>query len=461
MKQKFDMKNLLDRFKKKEKQNNSSGDEKTKGAEKVKKTFFEQRQKAFEKVGDFFNYEPQKEKVLSKEDFNGAGDIYYASVFALYKVIERFLWLLLVIFLVFSVATNSREITFNNLVYLFKDFSSVSDTIQSEYAVLSYDSYAEQKYALYRGGVVTASPNTASIFTAGGRRTFKDNNDYNSPNIISCDKYVMIYDTEGASYSIYNSFSKIHTEKLDAPIADACFDKSGAFAVLVRSNDIQNQVFVYDDNLNKKAGFKPEGFVFDIALDYDKGKAAVLSYEASSGVGKTLVKVYDIKKNASKPTEFTIDGDFPLNCTFLENGTLVVVTNSSVRMFERAFDGQFKELQSDSETYVTSNVSAFCGSENGVAVVIGEDSQKKILLVDKDAKKYIFGTTENVKQIGVSGKFVFLNTVSGVYRINIKDKDNAKAYEFLPAAGGDMLVYGDDTAIVCGASRAEYLVFGK
>ena len=34
------------------------------------------------KIGHFFNPEPQKEKVLRHEDFNAAGDVYYASVSA-------------------------------------------------------------------------------------------------------------------------------------------------------------------------------------------------------------------------------------------------------------------------------------------------------------------------------------------------------------------------------------------
>ena len=56
----------------------------------------------FNRVGGFFDPEPQKERVLSKEDFRRAGDVYFASVSAFYKVIERILWVVLILFLVFS-----------------------------------------------------------------------------------------------------------------------------------------------------------------------------------------------------------------------------------------------------------------------------------------------------------------------------------------------------------------------
>ena len=56
-----------------------------------KRTFFGKKEdgdganKFFDKVGDYFNPEPQKERVLSKEDFKGAGDVYFASVSAFAK----------------------------------------------------------------------------------------------------------------------------------------------------------------------------------------------------------------------------------------------------------------------------------------------------------------------------------------------------------------------------------------
>ena len=62
--------------------------------------------KVFGKIGSFFDPVPQKEKVLRREDFNAAGDTYYATVSAGYKISQRILVLLLVIFLLFSLIHN-------------------------------------------------------------------------------------------------------------------------------------------------------------------------------------------------------------------------------------------------------------------------------------------------------------------------------------------------------------------
>ena len=76
-----------------------------------------------EKLTGFFSAEPQKEKILRHEDFAGAGDGFYATVSARYKVAQRICVLLLVIFLLFSIFTNIRSITYGNLFYFVRDFT--------------------------------------------------------------------------------------------------------------------------------------------------------------------------------------------------------------------------------------------------------------------------------------------------------------------------------------------------
>lgn len=156
MKTKFNIKDLL----KKGKKNDEVGEKETEneiGATKEHEETTKSGKKILDKVSDMFNYEPQKERVLREEDFSAAGDVYYASVSAFYKVAERLLWLILAIFMVFSLVTNYREITYNNFFYLMRDFSTAAESQTTNYQILSYDSDSRQKFALYRGGLVCAS----------------------------------------------------------------------------------------------------------------------------------------------------------------------------------------------------------------------------------------------------------------------------------------------------------------
>ena len=409
----------------------------------------------FDKVGDFFNYEPEKERVLSQEDFKRAGDVYYASVSALYKISERFLWLILIIFLVFSMITNYKEITYDNFFYLLRDFSSVSDSQSTNnYQVLSYDSDSRQKFALYRGGIVSASPSTVSVFTAGGRRTLRSNNDYYSPNLVCCDKYVLVYDTAGSSFSLYNSFSKIYNEKLEGPIVDAVFDASGAFALATRQNDSKTVVYIYGKDMKVRAAITSNRFIFGMSQSDADSRFAALYYEANSGVGATSVCIYDTESSDSARVvgEVSFDGEFPIECSFLENGRLAVLTNRAVRVLDK----NFKEIAKQS--FGEASVSAFDVSRKGTTVAISNGIAKKVIAFDKNGDLlYNENINENVSDVGISEKCVFLRTISGVIRIDTQEKVS----EFLPSDLGELLIYSEDTAIVCGEARAEYLVFGK
>lgn len=406
------------------------------------------------KIGSFFDPEPQKERVLSQEDFKGAGDVYYATISAFYKIAERLLWVILAVFMVFSIATNYKEITYNNFFYLLRDFSAVADSDTSGYQILSYDSDDRQKFALYRGGLVSASPSSISVFTAGGRRTLKSNNDYYSPNVLCCDKYVLVYDTAGASFSVYNSFSKIYNETLDGPITDACFDEKGAFALAIRKNDTETAVYLYNDNIKQRGVLRDSRFVFDINLNEDASKLVALYYQAGSGVGETAVCVYDVKssESAKKLKEIKLEGEFPLECAFLDNGSLAVVTDRSVRIYDKNFG------ETEVDEFGENKITAFSVCEDGVAVALSEGIEKRVAVFDKKGKKQYDGyLEENISAIGMADDSVFLRTVSGVIRLDTKEDEK----EFLPCEEGKMLIYDADTAIVCGDAKAEYLVFER
>jgi len=418
------------------------------GASKKKR----EKKKVFDKVGGFFDPEPQKEKVLNKEDFRGAGDVYFASVSAFYKVVERILWVLLILFVVFSLLTNYKEITFNNFFYLLKDFSSAVDSETSNYQILSYDSDKRQKFALFRGGIVSASPSSVSIFTTSGRRSLRNNNDYYSPNLVACDKYVLVYDSASSSFSVYNSFSKVYNQKLEDPITDAEFAEDGSFAVATRQADMKTVIRLYGKNI-KERGYVPQSdYVFDMALSSSDNRLATIAYDVGTGTGETIVTVYDVKSSntAKKLFDLSIDGEFPLSCSYLENGKLAVVTNRSIRIFDEDFK------QSKNEGFYEATVSAFNVSKNGAIAVVSSGSVRTVYAFNSKGN-LVYNKTigENIIKADIVGDYLFLQTATGVIRINTDDKTR----QFLTSSQGSMLVYSEDTAIVCGEAKAEYLVF--
>lgn len=408
--------------------------------------------KFFNRVGGFFDPEPQKERVLSKEDFKGAGDVYFASVSAFYKVIERILWAALILFVVFALLTNYKEITYNNFFYLIKDFSSAVDSETSNYQILSYDSDKRQKFALFRGGIASASPSSVSVFTTSGRRTLRNNNDYYSPNLVACEKYVLVYDSAGGSFSLYNSFSKVYNRTLEDPITDAVFAEDGSFAVATRQADIKTVIYLYGKNIKQRGHISQSDYVFDMSLNSSDGRFATVAYDVGVGMGETTVTFYDVASTNSAKNlfEYSIDGEFPYACAYLESGNLAVITNQSIRIF----NDKFEEI--DRESFYEASVGSFNVNRSGAVAVVGTGTLRTVYAFDSKGKLiYNNPIGENILKSDIVGEYLFLQTATGVIRINTDDKTR----EFLASDQGSMLVYSEDTAIVCGEAKAEYLVF--
>lgn len=414
-----------------------------------------------QKFTGFFSAEPQKEKILRHEDFARAGDVYYASVSARYKVVQRILVLLLIVFLLFSIFTNIKEITYGNLFYFVRDFGNAVDIESTNYETLSYDVYQNQVFSLYRGGVAAVSPSNVSVFTATGRRTLKSRADFVVPYAVCSDKYVLVYDMSGNSFALYNSFSKVYTESFDYPITDAAISDSGVFAVLTRSSDYRSVINVYNKSFKLIGRYSKNTYAIDLSIDDTGEKMAVLFYDVGDGRGKMTLRVYDISNRVSDKRdpdedrilfEREIEYVFPLSCSFSSGGTLSVITDSSILVFDDKLD------LSDQIAY-NGEVSAVYAGESGSAVALRSgalNDLNRIIAFDSDGKLLYDETVRSsVREISVLEGYVFLKSDTGAVRINTRNGDEERC----DCQSGKMLVYDSSTAIICAESKAIYIKF--
>lgn len=406
------------------------------------------------RVGDLFRAETQKEKVLRHEDFNGAGDVYYANVAVGYKIAQRVLVLIFVVLLIFSIATNYREITYDNFYYLIKNFAGAADTGGSEYETLSYESDDRQSFALYRGGLATVSPSRMSVFTSTGRRTLNTTATYSSPYIVSSSRYLLVYDTAGTTFSLYNSFAKIYTETLEYPITDAALGEDGSFAVVTRSAHDRAVIRVYDRDFKLCLEIGADYHVFDVALDSERRFLTTLSYTAGNGIGRSTLSVWDLDnmEMEEKYAELSFDGEFPLACGFLEGDSFAVLTDCRARVLDRSFE----ETENGGD-YFGADITGYSLNEQGMAVALTSASEHSVIAFDRSGNLLYQDTVSfYVSDISVCGRYIFLQTEDGVARLSPDEGES----EMLASGQGTMLVYNERTALVCGQSKAEYLIFG-
>ena len=412
------------------------------------------------KIGNYFNTEPQREKVLRHEDFDVAGDVYFASVSAHYKVAQRILVLILVFFLLFSIVTNYKEITFDNFYYLVKDFTSASDAGQNSYETLSYESDSRQSFVLYRGGIATVSPSKISIFTATGRRTLNDTSQFSSPFAVSSDKYVLFYDTVGTKFSIYNSFARVYTEELENPVTAASLGNDGSFAVVTKSATGSWHVRLYNKSFNLKAVIPSDSYIFSISLNSDEQKLSVLSYERGNGTGRAVLTVYDISKISDEKGkiiavehETCFDGEFPIQCGYIKSGNLAVITDKSVRIFSNSYVEKNGEVD-----YSNGTLTGYSISPEGVAISTMRSANSYLLAYDENGNLLCDrSVSHNISDVCVYDSKIFLHIDQGIVRID----PSGWGSQLLTCGSGKMLVYNSETALLCGESKAEYLIFSK
>ena len=404
-------------------------------------------------VSKYFSAEPEKQKVLRYEDFDAAGDTYYATVSAWYKVLQRVFLVCLAVFSAVAITVNFKHITYDNVFYLIKDFNTAVDTESTRYETLSYDASADQSFALYRGGLAVVSRSNVSAFTATGRRTLNSNSSYSKPFAVASDKYLLVYDIGDGNMAIYNSFAKVYSEKLDYPVSDACFSEEGTFALLTRSAKFESEIIVYDKNFKKLINYRKNSFAIDVALSPDGEKLGALYCDTDNGIVCTKMVLYDIKKQ-EKIDELVYSGEFPLACTFLDGGGFAAITDGKVRIFDRLFRDQ-----GESESYFSGSVSAVWCDNNYAAVAfnngITSDTNKVFVFDKKGNLVYNDTIRADISQLSACDGYFFIKNSRGVVRINIE----AGTFESFECQEGKMLVYDASTVLVCAEAKAVYLNF--
>lgn len=405
------------------------------------------------KVSKYFSTEPEKEKVLHYKDFDAAGDTYYASVSAWYKVFQRIFFVGFIVFSLSSILMNFKHITYDNFFYLVKDFNTAVDTENVNYETLSYDASTDQSFTLYRGGIAVVSRSKVSAFTATGRRTLNSNASYSKPFAVASDKYLLVYDMGDSTFSIYNSFAKVYTENLDYPVTGACFSESGNFAILTRSAEYESDIIVYNENFERLARYSRASYAVDISLDENSEQLGAVYVDTKDGIVDTKVVFYDLGEH-KKVGEYSYPGEFPLSCTFLDSGGFAAVTDGALRIFDRALNE--KKV---SDSYSSNEVSAVFADENYAAVAFNNGiitDQTEIIVFDKRGELvYNEVILSSVEQLSVCDGYIFAKNSTGVVRVRIKDS----SLEQLVCQDGVMLVYDRSTALVCAESKAVYLKF--
>ncbi len=394
---------------------------------------------------------PTAEAVLLPISERERKNEYYLALSRRFIFLRYLTLAFLVIYILLMIMFCGEDITVANLKYLLRDIN-VSSTSGEAFSKVDYTAEPIQRFAVYRGELMYVTGGEVKLFSATGNTGLASSLSYESPTILTTDKYAMIYDLGGDGYSLYNSFSELHRGKTDGTIISASLSESGSFALLTSGKDHKSIIYLFSDDFALLTKYSKNEYITDIVLSPDGKKLAMSSVTAVSGDFVTKLTVYD--RGIDTPSaEFTVAGEYPAALRETDTGFVLLGTE---KIHFYGFDGVRVGVADTAGTVgmcdVMGKYTVLVCPENTLA------SKNRIIILDSSAAVvYDKVLDEKITDISVSEYGdAFILTSERAVMINI-ETSTEKATESLGAKR--IVAIGDEAAVLCTSASAEAVDF--
>jgi hypothetical protein len=360
--------------------------------------------------------------------------------------------MVLLVFVVVTVISNHRLVTYENLYYLAKDIGAATQTAQSRADRVSYPiSSSGADFALYRGGMVAAGGDVVTAVSGSGRQTLSVNVAYADPCVRTSEKYCLSFGRGERSFAVYNAFVQVHRELTEFPVYDAAVGDNGNFAILTRSRDYTSEVVIYDEDMEKIANCHLNGYVTGLSMNPEGDRLGIVSVESVNGVWETKITMIRIGKRISQQTA-TRSGVFGSACAFVADDRFAVTFGDRLMVWDS--DATVK-----GEALFGESAPVLCHMSEGRIAILAEQkgdlTNRQIRVLDKNARplyEVTLGADHPIVQAGkltelaVEGDVLYVRTPSRLFRLT-KDGTHLAAADvsrdtlaILPTKDGEVLV---------------------
>ena len=258
-----------------------------------------------------------------------------------FRMIRFFVAILFVVLILSVLLFSGNRFSYENIYYMFKDVSFVSSYSESRPETLNYSkAISNQSFSEFKNGLAVASDSEIKFFTSTGRVTMTQGSEFSNPLILSSYDTSLVYDSGRNSFSLYNSFVQLYSEKLDYPIATADICDDGSFLIVTKSKDYASTVRIYDQSFNLEEEYYKNDRVISARLS-DNGKyCAVVSLDAKNG--ESIVSLNVLKIGSDKLySSVELSGLMPYECRFLSDDRVMLICSD--RMFIYNLRGDIKK----------------------------------------------------------------------------------------------------------------------
>lgn len=375
---------------------------------------------------------------------------YYLRVSRTFGYLRYLTLALLVIYILFMVTAFGDDITVSNLTYLFRDISGDSSSGEL-FSGVAYTAEPIQRFGIYNGELAYVTGSSVKLFSTSGSEGLSTSISYEDPVIVSTDKYLLVYDVGGYSYSVYSSFATIERESFDYAIAAADMADDGTYLVAVGDRDYKCVVYLYDD-FELAAKYSKTNYVTDAAISSDATRICLSTVTDVSGSFVSAVCFYAVGEE-DEINECEID-DFPIAVERTDEG-FAVLGISGIYFFDS--DGNATgayEYDGELSTYdVLGEYAVLVFPENALG------NENRIIVLDLSGNIcYNAVIEEKLTDIVLSGYGgIYILSQTRAIMIDVASEEE-RASE-ISSSAKKILSTGEYTALVCCSADAQSIDF--
>jgi len=292
---------------------------------------------------------------------------YYSKLAERFRIAGFAFFLMFVLFCGVMMVRYSEYITYDNFVYLIRDFDSMDRTGTDLVSEITFEMDPSAATCSFRGGFVVATRDSVTVYDSTGVVLLSEKESYSYPALAVSEKYIIAYDIGGTGYSVYNAVTRIASRKTEFPIVSASVCDSGAFALTTESDEAKYVTEVYNSALLNTMSIFKDKYVVSSAISADGEWICIASLAESGADFACETSFYKVGDSEASAT-YLYSMAMPLKCTGLDNGCFVVVCDDSVRFYNNSGE-LIKENQ------ITGNgISSFDAEPWGVVLACREGS---------------------------------------------------------------------------------------
>ena len=138
---------------------------------------------------------------------------YYQKAALAVKITRYIATFLFIVFVLSCIFIFRSDITVENIQYLMKYADFYDNTEVPDSAEISVNADSESHVFMLRDNLAVVSRSGIGLYEFSGKKLFNYSLAYSDPGVSSDGRDILVYDITGNEISIFNSFSRVYSQK--------------------------------------------------------------------------------------------------------------------------------------------------------------------------------------------------------------------------------------------------------